>query len=80
MRKFSLMTTMEAIQSLGPGSVNDESEDQSLNTINVLATQTDASMSSSNFAIPRRSTIDADVSLSVLFLVDSVQSFFSHIG
>lgn len=37
------------------------------NTVNVLSTTTEASMSSSSFAIPRRSTIDADVSFLHLF-------------
>ncbi len=32
------------------------------NTVNVLSTTTEASMSSTSFAIPRRSTINADVS------------------
>jgi len=39
------------------------------NTVNVLSTTTEASMSSTSFAIPRRSTIDADVSF--LFVSDS---------
>ena len=45
----------------------DEEDKEISNTVNVLATQTEASMSSTSFAIPRRSTVDADVSFFVLF-------------
>ena len=38
-----------------------EEADESRNTLNVLETKTEASMSSASFAIPRRATIDADV-------------------
>lgn len=37
------------------------------NIVNVLATNTEASMSSASFAIPRRATIDADVSNTISF-------------
>ena len=44
--------------SLKSKAVNEES---GINTVNVLSTTTEVSMSSTSFAIPRRSTIDADV-------------------
>lgn len=43
-------------------SEDDEDYDKTPNTVNVLSTTTEASMSSSSFAIPRRATIEADVS------------------
>jgi hypothetical protein len=46
------------------------------NTINVLATKTEASMSSTSFAIPRRSTIDADVSFIFFFSSFDIQTSF----
>ena len=45
-----------------PFSEDDEDHDRAQNTVNVLSTTTEASMSSSSFAIPRRATIEADVS------------------
>jgi hypothetical protein len=53
---------LKARTSLGSSTLSEEDEEQSLSTINVLAAQTEASMSSTSFAIPRKSTIDADVS------------------
>jgi hypothetical protein len=49
--------------SLNSKRIVEEDEEATSNTVNVLSTTTEASMSSSSFAIPRRSTIDADVSL-----------------
>jgi hypothetical protein len=40
-----------------------EDDQTTTNTVNVLSTTAEASMSSTSFTIPRRSTIDADVSL-----------------
>jgi hypothetical protein len=54
------MPRMRAHTTLSSGMTNED--EQSEGTINVLSTQTEASMSSSSFSIPRRSTIDADVS------------------
>jgi hypothetical protein len=53
---------MLARTSLNSSTLSEEDEEQSSSTINVLAAQTEASMSSTSFAIPRKSTIDADVS------------------
>ena len=39
------------------------------NTVNVLSTTAEASMSSTSFAIPRRATIDADVSIHFSFAI-----------
>jgi hypothetical protein len=66
-RKLRRPISMRAQSSLSSSALEDVDEDESPSTINVLATQTEASMSSSSFAIPRRSTIDADVSLSFFF-------------
>jgi len=63
-RKLRLPTSMRSMSYLSSSTMDEAEEDQSPSTINVLATQTEASMSSASFAIPRRSTIDADVSLS----------------
>ncbi len=52
----------------------EEDEGQTRNEVNVLSTTTEASMSSTSFAIPRRSTIDADVS----FFFDVVLSIHVH--
>lgn len=57
------LTKMKARSTLSSSALGEEKEEeQSSPTINVLAAQTEASMSSTSFAIPRRSTIDADVS------------------
>ena len=62
-KKSSGFMRIRALSSLAPSSYEEADEPQSLNTVNVLAARTEASMSSASFAIPRRSTIDADVSL-----------------
>ena len=48
-------------QSSFTSSATEDFQDQS-DIVNVLAAQTEASMSSTSFTIPRRATIDADVS------------------
>lgn len=45
----------------------DDDDDDHPNTINVLSTHTEASMSSASFSIPRRTTIEADVCRSISF-------------
>jgi len=60
--RFAVPRRMLASTSLNSSTLSEEDEEQSLSTINVLAAQTEASMSSTSFAIPRKSTIDADVS------------------
>jgi hypothetical protein len=62
-RQAKKTSRMLAFSSLNSSEVAEDDEQYSSNTINVLATKTEASMSSTSFAIPRRSTIDADVSL-----------------
>ncbi|CAF1298264.1 unnamed protein product [Adineta ricciae] len=59
-----------------PLSEDDEDYDRAQNIVNVLSTTTEASMSSSSFAIPRRATIEADgkphkVTIAVLDLSSS---------
>ncbi len=61
--KSSSRMRMRAQTSLSSNGLTEDDGLESSNTVNVLATQTEASMSSTSFAIPRRSTIDADVSL-----------------
>lgn len=46
-------------------------DDDEPNTVNVLETKTEASMSSASFAIPRRATIEADVSLFIDSLMNT---------
>ena len=58
---------MRGQSSLSSNVLSEEDEDEVSSTINVLAAQTEASMSSTSFTIPRRSTIDADVSLLYFF-------------
>lgn len=48
--------------SLSSKEIAEENYPTTTDTVNVLSTTTEAGMSSSSFAIPRRSTIDADVS------------------
>ena len=62
--KRSMSMSFRARSSLNPKKISEEEEDYSEaeRTVNMLGTKTEASMSSSSFAIPRRSTIDADVS------------------
>lgn len=62
------ISSMSARQSLSPDSRYDE-ESEFDGKINVLATETEASMSSTNFTIPRRSTIEADVNPSLPFFL-----------
>ncbi|CAF3599237.1 unnamed protein product [Rotaria sp. Silwood1] len=59
-RKSSRFVKMRARASLNSSAVVEGNEQQSLDVVNVLAAQTEASMSSTSFAIPRRATIDAD--------------------
>ncbi len=54
----------------------EESEIDTENTVNVLSTTAEASMSSTSFAIPRRSTIDADVSF--LFFSFQILSTYKY--
>ncbi len=60
--KSSSPMRMRAQTSLSSNGFTEDDGLGSSNTVNVLATQTEASMSSTSFAIPRKSTIDADVS------------------
>lgn len=50
-------------------------DEEEANTVNVLETKTEASMSSASFAIPRRATIEADVSFFSLFRFDFSMKF-----
>jgi hypothetical protein len=58
---FRKSTSMREKLSLASSALDEADEGSSPGTINVLATQAEASMSSTSFTIPRRSTIDADV-------------------
>lgn len=66
--------SFRARSSLNSKEIAEENEDSSETerTVNVLGTNTEASMSSSSFAIPRRSTIDADVSSLISSPVDLI--------
>ncbi|CAF0995433.1 unnamed protein product [Adineta steineri] len=59
-RKSKPFASFRGRSSLNPKNILEEDEDETSNAVNVLSTTTEASMSSSSFAIPRRSTIDAD--------------------
>ncbi|CAF1222356.1 unnamed protein product [Adineta ricciae] len=59
-KKSRPSSMMRAFTSLGSSSFNEQEESTASPTINVLAAETEASMSSSSFSIPRRATIDAD--------------------
>lgn len=65
MKKSSGLPNLRPRLSFASSGVTEEDEERSTNSVNVLATETEASMSSSSFTIPRRATIDADVSSSV---------------
>lgn len=67
--EHSIMPSMIARYSLDDNSGIECDDEQTQSAINVLATQTEASMSSTSFNIPRRSTIDSDVSLSFFCFV-----------
>ena len=54
---------MRAQTSLSSNGISEKEEKNHQELVNVLATETEASMSSASFNIPRRATIDADVSL-----------------
>ena len=71
--RSSNMSRMRAHTSISSSMANGDDSEYSDGTINVLSTQTEASMSSTSFSIPRRSTIDADVSS---FFYPSNQSIF----
>lgn len=58
--------------SLSLSDTREQDEEKLTDSVNVLATETEAGMSSSSFTIPRRATIDSDVSL---FFVRSFSSF-----
>ncbi|CAF1452317.1 unnamed protein product [Rotaria sordida] len=60
LKKSSGFMRMRAQTSLASSSLEETNERQPSNMVNVLAAQTEASMSSTSFAIPRRTTIDAD--------------------
>jgi len=62
-KKSKGFVSLRSRLSLNSKRIVEEDEEATSNTVNVLSTTTEASMSSSSFAIPRRSTIDADVSL-----------------
>ncbi len=62
-KKSKGFVSLRGRSSLNSKRIVEEDEEATSNTVNVLSTTTEASMSSSSFAIPRRSTIDADVSL-----------------
>ncbi|CAF4255353.1 unnamed protein product, partial [Adineta steineri] len=55
-----MFASVRGRSSLNSKNILEEDEEETSNTVNVLSTTTEASMSSSSFAIPRRSTIDAD--------------------
>ena len=57
-------------------SLLDENNLPTQSTINVLAAQTEPSMSSTSFAIPRQSTIEADVGLGSFNILYSFQYCF----
>jgi hypothetical protein len=62
-RKTKKFMSLRGRSSLSSKQIIEEEEDPSAaNTVNVLSTTAEASMSSTSFNIPRRSTIDADVS------------------
>jgi hypothetical protein len=79
-RKSRQLMSIRPTMSLLSHTLNEEDEEQSPSTINVLATQTEASMSSTSFTIPRRSTIDADVSFFVFSCDLSIFQGYSLIG
>jgi hypothetical protein len=54
---------VRARTTLDSRALSEKDEEKSSELINVLATEAEASMSSTSFTIPRRATIDADVSL-----------------
>lgn len=62
-KKSKGFVSMRGRSSLRKQRIAEEKEEESPNTVNVLSTTTEASMSSASFAIPRKSTIEADVSL-----------------
>ena len=62
-KKSKRFMSLRGRSSLSSKQIIEEEEDHSAaNTVNVLSTTAEASMSSTSFTIPRRSTIDADVS------------------
>ena len=77
-RKALPMMRMRAQTSLGSSVRSDGEDDKSSELVNVLATETEASMSSASFNIPRRATIDADVSLLFLYSISSFSSRVNH--
>jgi hypothetical protein len=62
LKKLRGFPSFRARSSLNSKPIAEEKELNTENIVNVLSTTTEASMSSSSFSIPRRSTIDADVS------------------
>jgi hypothetical protein len=62
-RKSLPYKKMRAQTSLSSNGLSKQDGNESSELVNVLATETEASMSSTSFNIPRRATIDADVSL-----------------
>jgi hypothetical protein len=77
-KKSRGFSSFRARSSLNSKQIVEENGLDTQNAVNVLSTTTEASMSSTSFAIPRRSTIDADVSF--LFFSDSfyLQILISH--
>lgn len=72
--KFNRFKSLRPRLSFSSNTVKEE-DDESTDSVNVLATETEAGMSSSNFTIPRRATIDSDVSL---LFQRSLSSFNLH--
>jgi len=72
-KKLRRFASFRERQSLSSKNIIEEETSNTENTVNVLSTTAEASMSSTSFAIPRRSTIDADVSFlysfPILFLL-----------
>ena len=75
MRKSRRLPSFRGRSSLSSKDVVEEDHSHTIDTVNVLSTTTEAGMSSTSFAIPRRSTIDADVSSH-----RSCHSLFSSLG
>jgi hypothetical protein len=66
-RKRKGFASFRERSSLNSKSVDGKETTEAENTVNVLSTTAEASMSSTSFAIPRRATIDADVSVHFSF-------------
>ena len=66
MKKSFGLPSLRPRLSFASSGVTEEDEEKSTNSVNVLAAETEAGMSSSSFTIPRRATIDADVSSSLI--------------